>query len=141
MFDDFDGPRWPLRRPERTGVIAICLFFFLTAAIGVGEKRFFAPSLERPPSKSIELVEHSHREKLEAPDVEIQSLRPASPAARSNHPSRCRCHIDTRAPEELVHHHSSQFAMCSLISEADKQWRKGFFAAEEVEMRWHCSDE
>jgi hypothetical protein len=31
--------------------------------------------------------------------------------------------------------------MCNLITEADKQWRKGYFAGQAVEMRWHCNGE
>jgi hypothetical protein len=27
--------------------------------------------------------------------------------------------------------------MCNLITEADQQWRKGYFAGQGVEMRWH----
>jgi hypothetical protein len=143
MFDTFEGPKWLPRRPERSGIIAICLFFFMTAAISFAEKRFFVPAIALRSSDSTQLLEHHdrHSGKVQVPDVEIRSLRPATHTPARKHPRQCRCHIDTRGPQELIHHHSSEFGMCNVITDADKQWRKGYFAGEAVEMRWHCTGE
>jgi hypothetical protein len=143
MFDSFEGPKWPLTRPERSGIIAIWLFCFLTAAISFAEKRFFVPAIALRASESTKLLEHHERHpgKLKVPDVEIRNLHPATPRPARKHPRQCRCHLDTRGPQELIHHHSSEFGMCNLITEADKQWRKGYFSGEAVDMRWHCAGE
>ena len=143
MFDSLEPRRWLPRRPERSGIIAIWLFFFMTAAISLAERRLFVPAITLRSSENTKLLEpHEPRPpKVQAPDVEIRSLRPATRPPARKRPRQCRCHIDTRGPQEVIHHHSSQFGMCNLITAGDKQWKKGYFAGEAVEMRWHCDGE
>jgi len=143
MFDSLEGRQWPPRRPERSGIVAIWLFFLMTAAISFAEKRWFAPAIALHSSESTKLLEHhgSHPGKVQVPDVEIRNLRPVRRTPARKHPRKCRCHIDTRGAQGLIHHHSSEFGMCKLITEPDKQWRQGYFAGQAVEMRWHCTGE
>jgi len=67
------------------------------------------------------------RKRAEAPDAEIRRWQAITSAPAPKRALKCRCHIDTQAEGENIDHHSSQFAMCKLITHSDQEWHRGFF--------------
>ena len=142
MFDHLQHPQWPPRRPERSGMIAISLFFTIAVTSFVANS-LFVPRMATQHLESTQLLQqHDSRGKsMQLPKVEIRRWNSTTRTLARKRALKCECHIDTQVSGQPIRHHASQFQMCKLVTEADKQWRKGYFSGAAVEMRWHCTDQ
>jgi hypothetical protein len=142
MFDLVQQPQWPLRRPDRSGFISI-VAFSLTMSIGVIAMPHSIPDgLSHHLNSDPKFDGHEKKDKkVQIPQVEIKKWQIVTNAQALKRVKKCRCHIDTQATEESVNHHSSQFAMCKLVTDDDRKWHEGFFAGVRVQIRWHCAEQ
>ena len=141
MFESVQQRQWPPKRPERSGFLAISIFC-LTVTIGFVARDHVFISSKHSESKnggaSAQALEsHKH---LVMPDVEIKRWQAITNVPAPKRALKCRCHIDTRAEGQNIDHHSSQFAMCELVTHSDQEWHRGFFDREAVLIRWHCTE-
>lgn len=140
MFQLIQSQQWHLRRPDRSGFIAVAAFSS-ALVIAIAWPDNVANALRHPEDSDRQLERHEMSKTLLIPPVEINNWQIATTVPPRKHPRKCRCHIDTQAPEGTMIHHSSQFAMCKLITNDDRQWHKGLFAGIGVEIRWHCTEQ
>jgi hypothetical protein len=75
------------------------------------------------------------------PDVEIKRWQAITNVPAPKRALKCRCHIDTQIAGQIIDHHSSQFAMCKLVTQSDQEWHRGFFDRRGVLIRWHCTEQ
>jgi hypothetical protein len=142
VFELLEQPQWPPRRPERSGFLAISIFC-ITVTIG-----FVVPDLMFIHSQHSEAKNGAASDQaLESdkrfgmPDVEIKRWRAITNVPAPKRALKCRCHIDTQMAGQIINHHSSQFAMCKLVTHSDQEWHRGFFDRREVLIRWHCTEQ
>jgi hypothetical protein len=139
MFELVNKPPWPPKKPERSGFLAISIFC-MTVALGfVAQDHMFIKSKHSEPRDGGESGRalESH-ERSGTPDVVIERWQAITIVPAPKRPRKCRCHIDTQVEGQNIDHHSSQFAMCKLVSHTDQEWRRGFFDGRGVLIRWHC---
>lgn len=141
MFELVQPPQWPPKRPERSGFLAISLFC-ITVTFGLVARDHIVWNFRHPESKNnvapdqaLETDKHSEM------DVEIKKWRAIPTVPAPKRVLHCRCHIDSQVAAHTVTHHSSQFAMCQLVTQSDQQWHRGFFNRREVLIRWHCTEQ
>jgi len=142
MFDLLEHSQWPPKRPERSGLLVISIFW-ITLAIGFVARDHVFVHAKHPesnnrsaPDQALESAKHSGM-----PDVEIKRWQGIRIVPAPKRALKCRCHIDTQVAGHAIDHHSSQFAMCKLITHSDQEWHRGFFDRREVLIRWHCAEE
>lgn len=142
MFELVQQPQWPPKRPERSAFLAISIFC-ITVTIGfVARDRVFIDS-KHSESKNGGTSDQAleSRKRAEAPDVEIRRWQAITNVPAPKRALKCRCHIDTQAEGQNIDHHSSQFAMCKVVTHSDQEWHRGFFDRRGVLIRWHCTEE
>jgi hypothetical protein len=142
MFELVQQQQWPPKRPERSGFLAISIFC-ITVTIGFVARDHVFFSSKHSESKnggaSAQALEsHKH---LAMPDVEIRRWQAITNVPAPKRALKCRCHIDTRVEGQNIDHHSSQFAMCKLVTHSDQEWHRGFFDRQGVLIRWHCTEQ
>ena len=142
MFELVQQPQGPLKRPERSGFLAISILC-VTVTIGV-----VAPDHMFINSKHSELKNGGASDKaLESrkdfgmPDVEIKRWQAITNVPAPKRALKCRCHIDTQIAGQIIDHHSSQFAMCKIVTQNDQEGHRGFFDRRGVLIRWHCTEQ
>jgi hypothetical protein len=141
MFELVQPPQWPPKRPERSGFLAISVFC-ITVTIGFVARDHLPVYAKHPEAKNAASDQGVESEKHAGmPDVEIQRWQVMTNVPAPKRVLKCRCHIDTQVVGGRIDHHSSQFAMCKLVSQSDQQWRRGFFDRQEVLIRWHCAEQ
>jgi hypothetical protein len=142
MFELVQQPQWPPKRPERSGFLAISIFC-ITVTIGfVARDRVFINSKHSESKNggtSDQVLES--RKRAAAPDVEIRRWQVITNVPAPKRALKCRCHIDSQAEGQNIDHHSSQFAMCKLVTHSDQEWHRGYFDRRGVLIRWHCTEE
>jgi len=123
-------------------MIAISLFFTVAATSFAAHLRL-VPRIATQHFESTQLLQQrdNRAKSMQLPKVEIRRWNSAIHTLARKRALKCECHIDTQVSGEPIRHHASQFQMCKLVTEADRQWRKGYFSAAAVEMRWHCNDQ
>jgi len=82
-----------------------------------------------------------NRKRAAAPDVEIRRWQAVTNVPAPKRVLKCRCHIDTQIASQSIDHHSSQFAMCTVVTHSDQELHRGFFDRREVLIRWHCTEQ
>jgi len=122
--------------PYRRGMIAMWPFLFVIAGIGATEKRFPLPVIPHVLTVGTKHLERhqSHPGNVHAPmwKSEAYARRPLRcPQAFAPMPTPY-IGLSRAYPSSLERIRNVQ-----LITEADKQWRKGYLAGQAVEMRWH----
>jgi hypothetical protein len=145
MFELVQHPQWPPKRPERSGFLAISIFC-ITVTLGFVARDHILINPKHYESKNgatsdqaLERDKHSGM-----PDVEIKRWQVMTNVPVPKPPKRalkCRCHIDTQVAGQTINHHSSQFAMCKLVTQSDQEWHRGFFDRRQVLIRWHCTEQ
>jgi hypothetical protein len=141
MFEQLQGPPWYRHRPHNTGFFSVVLGLVLVTTFPWLLR--VIPNQARISSKSLELhqKQETHQGNKRLPAVEIvpppQVVHKVAKAKPS--PTKCTCHIDTQAPGQDVVHHNTQFTLCNVVEESDKQWRQGLYFRAEVQIRWHCN--
>ena len=139
MFESVEPPRWPPKRPERSGFLTISIFCITVTFGFVARDHILIHSKHESknnfaPDQDLESENHSGM------DVEIKRWQAIPTVPAPERALNCRCHIDTQVAGQATNHHSSQFALCKLVAEGDQQWRRGFFDRREVRIRWHCTE-
>jgi hypothetical protein len=142
MFDLVQHPQWPPKRPERSGFLAISIFW-ITVTIGFAARDHIFINSKHSQSRnsisssqSLESDQHSGM-----PDVEIKRWQAITNVPAPKRGLKCRCHIDTQVAGRTINHHSTQFAMCKLVTPSDQEWHRGFFDRQQVLIRWHCAEQ
>jgi hypothetical protein len=142
MFELVQQPQWPPKRPERSGFLVISIFC-ITATIGFVARDHVFISSKHSESKnggaSDQALENHKR--FAMPDVEIKRWQAITNVPAPKRALKCRCHIDTQIAGQIIDHHSSQFAMCKLVTHSDQEWHRGFFDRRGVLIRWHCTEQ
>ena len=142
MFDLLQHSQWPPKRPERSGFLVISIFW-ITVAIGfVAQDHIFINS-KHPESRNSGASDRALEGDTHSgmPDVEIKRWQATAIVPAPKRALKCRCHIDTQVAGQTIDHHSTQFAMCKLVTHSDQEWHHGFFDRREVLIRWHCSEQ
>ena len=142
MFESVQPPQWPPKRPERSGFLAISVFC-ITVAIGFVARDHVFINSKHSESKNGGTADQAleSRKRAAAPDVEIRRWQAMTNVPAPKRALKCRCHIDTQIASQSIDHHSSQFAMCKLVTHGDQEWHRGFFDRREVLIRWHCTEQ
>jgi hypothetical protein len=142
MFESVQPPQWPPKRPERSGFLAISIFC-ITVTIGfvVRDHVFINSKLSESKNGGTSDQALESRKRAAAPDVEIRRWHAMTNVPAPKRVLKCRCHIDTQIAGQSIDHHSSQFAMCKLVTHSDQEWHRGFFDRREVLIRWHCTEQ
>lgn len=142
MFELVQPPQWPPKRPERSAFLTIAIFC-ITAAIGFVARDHAFINSKHSESKSSETSDQAleSRKRAAAPDVEIRRWQAMTNVPAPKRVLKCRCHVDTQIAGHSIDHHSSQFAMCKLVTHSDQEWHRGFFDRREVLIRWHCTEQ
>jgi hypothetical protein len=137
MFELVQHPQWPPKKPERSGFLAISIFW-ITVTVGFAARdHIFVNSRNSISSgQSLESDKHSGM-----PDVEIKRWQAITNVPAPKRALKCRCHIDTQVTGRTINHHSTQFAMCKLVTPSDQEWHRGFFDRQAVLIRWHCAEQ
>ena len=141
MFELVNKPQWPPKRPERSGFLAISIFCVTVSFGFVAQDHIFIKSKHsesRNGGASDQALE-SHK-RSGTPDVVIERWQATTIVPAPKRALKCRCHIDTQMAGRNIDHHSSQFAMCNLVSHTDQEWHHGFFDGRGVLIRWHCTE-
>ena len=141
MFKQLQGTPWYRNRPYNTGLFAVVVGLALIVVAPLGlriilrKDRASGAHSRLPPQQETPLdKKHSIAvEIIRTPQI-THNVTKAKAA-----PIKCRCHIDTQAPEQEVVHHNTQFTLCNVVEESDKQWHQGLYFRAEVRIRWHCS--
>ncbi len=142
MFELVNRPQWPPKRPERSGFLAI-LVFCMTVTIGFVTRDHIFINPKHSESKNgdgSDQADGSHK-RLGTPDVVIKTWQVITNVPAPKRALKCRCHIDTQIAGHNIDHHSSQFAMCKLVSHTDQEWHRGFFDGRGALIRWHCTEQ
>ena len=142
MFELVQHPQWPPKRPERSGFLAISIFW-ITVTIGFAARdHIFINAKHSQSSNSISSGQSLESDKhSRMPDVEIKRWQAITNVPAPKRALKCRCHIDTQVAGRTINHHSTQFAMCKLVTPSDQEWHRGFFDRREVLIRWHCVEQ
>jgi hypothetical protein len=142
MFELVQPRQWPPKRPERSGFLAISIFC-ITVTIGfvARDHMFKSPKHSEPKNGDASAQALESRKRPGMPDVEIKRWRAITNVPAPKRALKCRCHIDTRVEGQNIDHHSSQFAMCKLVTHSDQEWHRGFFDRQGVLIRWHCTEQ
>jgi len=141
MFESVEPPRWPPKRPERSGFLTVSIFC-ITVTFGFVARDHIPVNSKHPESKNTVAPEQDlESDKRPGMDVEIKRWQAIPIVPAPKRALTCRCHIDTQVAGQATHHHSSQFAMCKLVAQGDQQWHRGFFYRREVLIRWHCTEQ
>jgi hypothetical protein len=142
MFDLVQHPQWPPKRPERTGFLVISIFWIAITIGFVVRDHIFINSKHPKSNNSAASDQSAESDKPSGmPDVEIRRWRATTIVPAPKRALKCRCHLDTQVPGQTIDHHSTQFAMCKLITHSDQEWHRGFFDRREVLIRWHCAEQ
>lgn len=142
MFELVQPPQWPPKRPERSGFLAISIFCIMVTIGFVARNHVFINS-KHPESKNAGSSDQplENRKPAAAPDVEIRRWQAVTNVPAPKRVLKCRCHIDTQIASQSIDHHSSQFAMCTVVTHSDQELHRGFFDRREVLIRWHCTEQ
>lgn len=142
MFELVQPPQWPPKRPERSGFLAISVFWIMVTIGFVARDHVFINS-KHSESKNAGSSDQplESRQRTAAPDVEIRRWQVMTNVPAPKSALKCRCHIDTQVEGQNIDHHSSQFAMCTLVTHSDQEWHSGFFDRRAVLIRWHCTEQ
>jgi hypothetical protein len=141
MFELVQHPQWPPKRPERSGFLAISVFC-ITVAFGFVARDHVLVRSKPPESKNnVASDQAPETDKHSGMDVEIKRWQAITIVPAPKRALKCRCHIDSQVAGQAITHHSSQFAMCKLVTQSDQQWHRGFFDRREVLIRWHCTEQ
>src|SRR5215472_2747739 len=141
MFELMQQRQWPPKRPECSGFLAISIFCIMVTIGFVARDRVFIPSKHSPlKGETSDRGLESHKG-ASAPAVEIRRWQAMTNVPASKRALKCRCHIDTQIEGQNIDHHSSQFAMCTLVTHSDQEWHRGFFDRRKVLIRWHCTEQ
>lgn len=140
MFEQLQGSRWYLTRPQNNGLLAVVLaFLFCSAAPWVFRmvnKNHVSSKNQDPPQRQKEPVKSQRPSAVEI--MPPPQIVPRAAAKPKPVPAKCRCHIDTQAEGQGMVHHNSHFAMCNSMDKGDEAWREGFYFRTKVKIRWHC---
>ena len=142
MFELVQPQQWPPKRPERSGFLAISIFC-ITVTIGflARDHVFISAKHSEPKNGGASAQALENNKRLGMPDVEIKRWQAMTNVPAPKRALKCRCHIDTQVEGQNIDHHSSQFAMCKLVTHSDQEWRRGFFDRRGVLIRWHCTEQ
>ena len=142
MFEFVQHPQWPPKRPERSGFLAISIFWITVAIAFVARDHIMINSKHSESKNGIASDQALESDKHSGmPDVEIKRWQAITNVPAPKRALKCRCHIDTEVAGQAIDHHSSQFAMCKLVTHSDQEWHRGFFDRREVLIRWHCTEQ
>jgi hypothetical protein len=131
MFELVRESQWLPKRPERSGFLAISIFC-ITVTIGVVAPDHMFMNSKHSESKNGGASDQAleGRKGFGIPDVEIKRWQAFTAITNVPTPKRalkCRCHIDTQMAGQNINHHSSQFAMCKLVTPKRSRIAPRFF--------------
>jgi hypothetical protein len=131
MFELVQPPQWPPKRPERSGFLAISIFCIMVTIGFVARNRVFINS-KHPESKNAGSSDQplENRKRAAAPDVEIRRWQAVTNVPAPKRVLKCRCHIDTQIASQSIDHHSSQFAMCTTVTQRSRVAPRFFLIVE-----------
>jgi hypothetical protein len=131
MFELVQPPQWPPKRPERSGFLAISIFCIMVTIGFVARNRVFINS-KHPESKNAGSSDQplENRKRAAVPDVEIRRWQAVTNVPAPKRVLKCRCHIDTQIASQSIDHHSSQFAMCTTVTQRSRVAPRFFLIVE-----------